>query len=234
MAKVLVIGDLHLPYVRPGYLEFCVDLYKQQKCDATVFIGDVCDFHAISFHQTHPDAPGPSDEISLAKTAVQQWYKKFPSARVCVGNHDARIFRLAATVKIPESVIRTLSDIFDTPGWEWKRDFVIDKVFYMHGTGCSGLFPAYNTMRKMAMPVVQGHNHTAAGIKYLVNHERRLFGMDVGCGIADDAVQFLYAENNPIRSVISAATVCDGLPQLWIMPCGKGEKYHDSNFKRKK
>jgi predicted phosphodiesterase len=232
MSKVLVIGDLHLPYSRPGYLEFCRDLYKQNRCDEVVFIGDVCDFHTISFHPTHPESVGPQDEIELARRSVSKWYKAFPTAKVCVGNHDARIFRLAATVKIPECVIRSLSDIFDTPNWSWKRSFNIDDVLYMHGSGCSGVYPAYNTMRKMAMSVVIGHNHTACGVKYLVNPNARLFGMDVGSGVDDKAVQFLYAENNPIRSVISAGTVLDGFPQVWLMPVSRGEKYHDSRFKR--
>ena len=48
--RILVIGDLHLPAEREDYLQFCRDLKKKYKTNMTVFIGDVIDHHAISFH----------------------------------------------------------------------------------------------------------------------------------------------------------------------------------------
>jgi hypothetical protein len=87
-------------------------------------------------------------------------------------------------------------------------------------------------MRKLALPVVMGHHHSAAGFKPLMNPERRLFGLDVGCGVDDKAVAMLYAEKRVVRSVMSCATIIDGMPQVHLMPCGRGEKYHDSRFKK--
>jgi len=48
--RVLAIGDTHCPWERKGYLQFCQDLYWQWECNTVVFIGDVADLHAISFH----------------------------------------------------------------------------------------------------------------------------------------------------------------------------------------
>jgi len=53
MSRVLVVPDLHEPCARPGALEFCKDLRKKYKTDTTVFIGDVTDWHSISFHAHH-------------------------------------------------------------------------------------------------------------------------------------------------------------------------------------
>ncbi|MDD5434890.1 MAG: metallophosphoesterase, partial [Nitrospira sp.] len=98
--KVLICGDLHLPYERPNYLQFCKDIQKKYKTNLTVFIGDIVDLHSISFHTKRPDMPNPSKEYEMAKAAIAKWKKAFPIAKVCIGNHDCRPIRLAETVSI--------------------------------------------------------------------------------------------------------------------------------------
>jgi hypothetical protein len=226
--RVLVIGDLHCPCDRKYYLEFCKEIYKKYKCNETVFIGDVIDNHAISFHATHPEMPGPSDEYELAFQHVQRWYKAFPNAKIAVGNHCERMMRLAESVSIPSKFLRNYSEIWETPKWDWKHEHTIDGVLYLHGTGCGGgMNPAYNTVRKMSLSVVMGHFHSAAGIKWLVNPNVRMFGMDVGTGIDDSALAFAYGKFSKIRSVVSCGVVVDSHPYLELMPISKGEKYYD-------
>lgn len=230
--RVLAIGDLHLPQVRPGYLAFCRDLYRAHRCDTVIFMGDIVDLHAISYYEKHPDADGPSQEILKAKAAVKEWTKAFPNAKVCIGNHDRLLIRKAATGSIPELVLRSFSEIWNTPKWNWVNSVTVDDVLYVHGDGCGGgTSPAYNTMRKLAQSCVMGHFHTQAGLKFLCNSEKRLFGLDVGCGIAGDRIQFLYADRNPCRPILAAGVVLGGMPQLHLMPCSKGERYWDKNFK---
>ena len=223
--KVLVIGDIHAPVDHPMYLPFCKDIKKRLKCDTVVFIGDVVDWHGISFHAKHPGCPGPSDEYELAKEQVGKWYKAFPKAYVCIGNHDERPERLAQTVSIPAEMLKTYADIWETPGWIWGHDFVIDHVYYFHGTGRSGLHPAYNAMKSMLMSVCMGHIHTAAGIKWLANPEQRTFGLDVSCGIDVKAYQFAYGKHMKQRPILGAGAVLNGVPQYFIMTCGKGERW---------
>lgn len=230
MSKVLVIGDIHLPAAHPGYLSFVRDLRDRYKCDEILFIGDIVDFHAISFHARHPEAPGPKDEYELALSAIRPWVRCFPKARVCIGNHDARVVRLAETVNIPAAFLRSYSDIWGTPGWKWEYSHIVDDVYYFHGTGTGGLHPAFTSMSKMLMSVCQGHIHSAAGIKWRANPQRRIFGMDTGCGVDDKAVAFAYGRMQQVRSMLSAGVVLDGVPYHHIMPCGPGEKYHKSNF----
>lgn len=229
--RILVIGDLHLPCVRPGYMQFCKDLRKKHKTNQTIFIGDICDNHAISFHAKHPEMPGPTQEYELAYQHIQQWYKEFHPAKIVLGNHDSRIIRLAESVAIPSKFLRDYAEIWNTPKWKWGWEFVIDDICYQHGISAGATYPAYNTMRKFAMSVVLGHFHHACGIKWLANPYKRLFGLDVGAGIDDKSMAFAYGKHTKIRSVIAAATVIDGMPQSHVMPCGAGEKYHDSKFK---
>lgn len=230
MSKVLVIGDTHFPAVHAGYLAFCQDLYEKHDCNKVVHIGDVIDFHAISEYDSEPDAPGALDEYEAALECVRLWYASFPDALVCEGNHDARPYRGAAKVKMPQRFLKSYNELLGTPGWKWSPDHKIDGVYYFHGTGTSGEYPAMNTMKKMLMSTVQGHVHTAAGLWWKANPERRMFGMSVGTGVNDKHIAFKYGQHLKARSILSAGVVLDGNPIHIIMPASKGEKYHKSNF----
>lgn len=231
MSKVLVIPDLHEPSSRPGALAFCRDLRRKHKTDTTVFIGDVTDWHSVSFHAHHPEMPGPNDEYEIAFRCLHKWYKAFPKAIVCLGNHDRRIVRLAESVNIPKRWIRGYGEGWKTPGWKWVDDIVIDEVSYDHGEGQGGsMYPAFNKMKNMGMSCILGHHHSAGGVKWLVNPLRRMFGLDTGALISDKSMAFAYNKKAVKRSVLSAAVVIDGIPQHIVMPCGIGEPYHDSRF----
>ncbi len=232
MSRVLAIGDLHEPCTRKGYMAFCKDLYKEWDCDQIVFIGDIIDWSAISFHAHNPEAPGPIDEYKMALAGVQRWHKVFPEAIVCVGNHDARPRRVAESVNIPAKFIRDYADLWKTPKWKWVRSEIINNVYYCHGhKKGGGKTPAWNLAQKMGLSVVMGHNHSKGGVNWSANPLRRWFGMDVGCGIDDDAYAFVYADEQITRSILSAGIILDGTPYHEMMQCGKNEKYHDSRFK---
>jgi metallophosphoesterase superfamily enzyme len=234
MSRVLVIGDIHEPISRKHYLRFCRDTHRQYRCNKVVFIGDIVDWTAISMHAFNPEAPGPMDEFALALSRVQQWYKAFPKATVCIGNHDARPRRVAESVNIPKSLLRDFADLWKTPKWKWVYSAIIDNVFYHHGHKKSGgINPAYNTSKNMGMSVVLGHNHSRGGVKWSVSPIQRWFGMDVGCGIDDRAYAFAYASEQTARSVISCGVVINGVPQHIMMPIGKGEKYYDEKERMK-
>jgi len=227
--RVLVVGDTHIPFVRPGYLQFCKDLKKEYRTNVTLHIGDVCDSHAISFHEHNPELPNALDEYKQAYEIVKEWKAAFPKMLVSIGNHCSRITKLASSVNIPSQMLKTHQEIWGTKNWDWQWEFVIDNVRYIHGHASGGgLWPAYNSMRKSAMSTVMGHYHSAAGIKWLVNPTSRLFGLDVGSGIDDKQLAFAYNQFNTVRSVISAAVVLEGMPYLELQPIGKEEKYHDS------
>ena len=217
-SRVLVIGDIHEPCCRPGYLKFCQDMAVKYKTDKTVFIGDVVDWHGISFHANNPEAPGVVSEYQLAKDCISQWYKDFPNAIVTIGNHDARIVRLAESVNIPAKFLRDYKELWGTPNWEWVDDTIIDNVYYFHGTGYGGLHPSFNAARHLGMSCVLGHIHSVAGVKWCVSPEKRWFGMDVGCGVDDKAYAFAYGKHLKRKSVISCGVVLNGVPYHEMMP----------------
>jgi hypothetical protein len=192
------------------------------------------DHQAISFHAHNPNCPGPKDEDELTLQSIQPWKKAFPTQFVTIGNHDDRVLRLAESVSITQRYLRPFSEVWETPGWRWVEDVTIDGVYYFHGTGRSGIHPAWNAMKDYLMSVAMGHCHSAAGVKWSANPDKRTFGLDCGCLIDIDAYQFAYGKHLRSRPMLSAAVVIDGVPQHFIMPCGKGEKYHKSKFKKGK
>ncbi|KKN23743.1 hypothetical protein LCGC14_0901770 [marine sediment metagenome] len=225
MSRVLAIGDIHLPPVHPRYRQFCLDLYKEHRCNKVVFIGDVVDHHAVSFHAHHPECPGPDDEFKLAMDGIQGWYKAFPKATVLIGNHDARVIRLAEDNNIPKRYIRNYADTWNTPGWDWVLETDIDGVRYLHGTGRSGENPAFNLCKHLGCSVVMGHVHHAGGIKWRVSPKARVFGMDTGCGIDHEAAAFAYGRTSIRKPVLGAGVILEGDGYYHIMKMAPGEKY---------
>jgi len=228
MSRVLIIGDTHCPCEHPNYMRFCKDLRDEWRCDTFVHIGDVVDFTSVSFHAKNPELPGPKDEYELALQCVKKWYKAFPKLTVTLGNHCERVFRKAASADIPAFFLRDYSEMWKTPGWGWVNDIIIDDVYYYHGVGSGGLYPAFNKARSMGMSVVSGHTHAAAGVWWTASPRHRFFGLNVGCGIDIEQLAFDYGKHYSRKPILSAGVVIDGIPYLEIMPCSIGEKYHRS------
>lgn len=224
MSKVLIIADLHEPCSRKGYLQFCKRIKKKWKCEVVVFIGDVVDWHAVSFHAKNPDSPGPKNEYLLTIKSVQKWYESFPEAKICIGNHDNRPLRLGADRNLPSVLIRDYADMWNTPTWDWADEHEIDGIYYFHGIGFGGIHPAYNAAKQMGISVVMGHVHSVAGVKWLANPKKRWFGMDVGSGIDDKKYAFAYGKHVKRRSIIGCGVVIDGYPYYEIMPLEEYKK----------
>jgi metallophosphoesterase superfamily enzyme len=215
----LVIADIHEPISHPEYLKFCRKVRRKYRCDHIHFVGDVIDWTAISFHAKHPQCPGSGDEYDLAKEGVRKWYKEFPEATVCIGNHDRRPQRLASSVNIPEFILKDFNELWDTPGWEWKDDFIFDDVYFFHGEGYRGKTPALNASVDMGMNVVMGHTHCSPQICYRANPLRSYFGMDVGCGIDVDSYAMSYGKQwkKGHKPVLACGVIINGHPYLEVM-----------------
>jgi predicted phosphodiesterase len=218
MSNVLVIGDTHFPACHQDYFDFICDTHKKYKCNKVVHIGDVVDHHCISFHKKHPEAMDASTEYFTTFQTLQQWYKRFPKLNVCIGNHDERVVRLCADIGIPRIYLKNYNEIYKTKTWNWDYSFIIDNVFYCHGTGSGGMYPAFNQVKARAMSCVMGHHHSIAGINWIVGPNTRYFGMDVGSGIDNSYIGFSYGINHLKKPIVSCGVVIDGkFPYLEVM-----------------
>lgn len=205
-SRVLVIGDIHLPFEKKGYLKFCKDTYKKFKCNRVVFIGDIIDSHYSSFHATDPDAMGGGEELRLCIEKAKEWYRAFPEAEICIGNHDAIIMRKAFDSSIPAIWIKDFNDVLGTPKWKWVTETYIDGVRYVHGHKSS---KARTAAKRDMVSTVTGHFHTDFYIDYMFGKTRAIFAMAVGCGIESKSYAMGYMQGGK-KEAIGCGVVLDG------------------------
>ncbi len=204
--RVLVISDLHEPFCRKGYLQFCKDTYKKWNCNKVVFIGDIIDSHYSSFHETDPDGLGGGEELAIAIKKISKWYKSFPKATVTLGNHCRIIMRKAFSGGIPKIWIRDFKEVLKTPGWDFVTDVYIDGVRYVHGDK-SGK-PKTAAKRDM-VSTVSGHYHTDFYIEYFFGMEREVFACAVGCGIDSKSYAMGYMQGGK-KEALGAGVILGG------------------------
>jgi len=189
--NILVIGDLHEPFCLEGYLDWCLEQYEEYNCNHVIFIGDILDNHAFSYHEPDPDGMSAGLELQKTIEKVSDWHKAFPDADVCIGNHDRMASRKAMTGGIPQAWIRSYNEVLGTPTWNWVESIVYDDVLYEHGEGGQAQTKAKNNL----MSSVCGHTHTEAYCKWFVGKRFKVFGMQVGCGVNADTYAAAYARN---------------------------------------
>jgi len=210
---VLIIGDLHLPFIKQGYLEFCVDIQTKYNPTEILFLGDILDNHASSFHESDPDGYSAGAELSIAEKQVKLWAATFPVAKVCVGNHDEIPGRKVMTGGVSKKWLKTPAEVLKV-NWDFNEEFIIDNVTYSHGTGQKARMRARNEMHS----VVQGHFHSESYIEWYCGPDRLIFAMQLGCGIDRRTYAMSYGRNFK-KPMINCGIVIDGiLPILEFMP----------------
>jgi len=103
--NILVVGDLHIPFELDGYFDWCVEQYEKHNCNHVIFIGDILDNHAFSYHEADPDGLSAGKELEQSIKQVKKWHDAFPNADVCIGNHDRLAARKSFTGGIPKAWI---------------------------------------------------------------------------------------------------------------------------------
>lgn len=210
--NVLVIGDLHEPFCLDGYLQHCIETYNKYNCNEVVFIGDIIDNHASSYHETDPDGYGAGQELKLAIQRIKQWYNAFTKATVIIGNHDRLIMRKAQTAGLSKLWIKDYAEVLGTPGWTFTDSIEIDNVLYIHGEGGT----AKARVRRDLQSIVQGHLHSQAYIDWCVGAKFKLFGMQVGCGIDHCSYAMAYGKEGP-KPAIACGVILQGEVPINIM-----------------
>lgn len=203
--NVLVIGDLHLPFTLDGYLEHCIETYYKHNCNEVVFIGDIIDNHASSYHETDPDGYSAGQELKLAIQQVKKWYQAFPKATIIIGNHDRLIMRKAYSSGLSKLWIKDYAEVLGTPGWNFTESIEIDDVLYIHGEG--GV--ARTRARRDLCSIVQGHLHTQASVDWIVGKNFKIFACQTGCGINAKAYAMAYAKEFA-KPAIGCAVILNG------------------------
>lgn len=227
MARILAIADTQHPFDHVDYLKFLKAVARKYKTKEVVHVGDLVDHHALSDFVHDPDGFSAGHELIQAKARLKSYYNAFPNVKVCIGNHDHRIYRRAMGAGIPRAYLRGYNDFLDAPkGWRFEEKWEIDGVIYKHGEGYSGANGAINAAKDELRSCVIGHLHSDAGVLYWANSEVLLFGMNVGSGIDRKSYAFAYGKVMRRKPIISCGVVIDGIATLVPMILNKRGRWN--------
>lgn len=210
--RVLIVGDLHEPFTREGYLEFCKEMYVRWNCNEVIFTGDILDNHFSSYHEIDPDGHAAGEELKIAKANIQKWHEAFPNAKVCEGNHDNLPNRKSMTAGLSKEWIKSIKEVLEVPTWEFAESFIVDGILYCHGIGRK----ARQRSKQDMISVVQGHYHSESYIEWTVGKRDKIFAMQVGCGMDDKSFAAAYGKHFA-KMHINVGLILDGVPILAYM-----------------
>lgn len=216
--RILFISDLHAPYHHPDALAFLKALKKKIRPTLVVCVGDMLDFHSVSYHEHDADLMGPKAELAAGQQFVQELSKIFPQMYITVGNHDALPVRKLKSAGLPIQMLKSYKDIYLAPeGWAFVESLTIEvedkytpDIFVNHGLAKNVLAVAM----QRGQCVFQGHFHQSFDIGYAGNPHNLLFGVNTGCLIDSKSPAFNYNKTQKNRPIIGTASLVAGSPQL--------------------
>lgn len=223
----LIVGDIHLPYTHPRYLQHCIDIYKKHDCNAVSMTGDIIDSHFASFHSINTQTHGAKYELDMAIEEIAKWYEAFNNETVpngisvTLGNHDLIIARKSEEAGIDKRWVRKLNEVLKVPDWIFEEQFLHDGVLYTHGTGCSGK-GIMKRVQNWGHSMVQGHIHTQAFVDYTASLNDLKFGLQAPCGIDYKSWAFSYAKFHTAKPILGCAVILNDGKQPIIEPLNMG------------
>lgn len=222
-SRVLVIGDMHVPYNHPDTVKFLRAIKRKFKPDRVIQIGDEVDYHAISFHDHDPDLDSPGKELIASIRALQPIYKLFPCVDVIESNHGSLVYRKAKAAGLPRHVFKNYREMIEAPnGWNWHFDLTIrlsdgNLCYFHHGKTADPL----KLSQSMGMSAVSGHFHERFSINYWGNSLGLYFQAFTGCLVDDNSLAMTYNNTNLKRPVIGSIIIIKGHPRLLPMVLNK-------------
>lgn len=216
--NVLTISDMHVPYQHPDAIRFLAALDKKYQFDFVVNMGDLLDFHNISFHKSDPDLMNAGDELRKGRKTIKQLEKLFPEMIIIGSNHGDLPLRKFFDAGLPVELLRSYNDIYEVgKSWKFVDDLTVvdgqDETYFVHGISKSGI----KLTAQRGVNVVQGHFHTDFRIDYISNPRNLLYSMQVGCLIDKKSLAFGYNKLDLNRPVIGTGAIISGSPKLLPM-----------------
>lgn len=214
--RILLISDMHIPYNHRDLLPFLTYLKAKYNPTRTVCLGDECDLHALSYHDSSPDLSSAGDELTKALPIIAEIHKLFPIMDILESNHGSLVWRKAKTHGIPKRYIKSYNEVLCVgDGWKWHDDLLItlpngNKCYLHHGKAVRGL----TLSEKMGCCSVQGHHHEQFNIGYYGTPFALNWALQCGCLIDYKSYAFSYANVNIKRQVIGTGLIVDSQPVL--------------------
>lgn len=223
---ILFISDMHVPYEHPDAFRFLAAIKKYYKPDLVVNLGDLTDWHSISFHPKDPDLSAPGDELSQLRAKVKKLEQLFPEMIVIGSNHGDLPLRKLKDAGLPSKFLRPYNDIYGVgKGWVFCDDLTIvdgkEVIYVAHGISKD----AVKVAAQRGVNHICGHYHTEFCVDFVSNPRNLLWGVNSGCLIDREALAFAYGKLTLDRPIIGTTVVSCGTPILVPLMMQEGGKW---------
>ena len=215
---ILCIPDLHIPYEHPDALYFIEEVMNEYDPSLTINLGDMLDFHNISFHDSDPDLYNAGAELERAQAVIYDWERLIPKQYIVGSNHGDLPIRKFLNAGLPREFLKSYNDIYGVgKGWKFVQDLTIETpskhlpdMYIAHG------------IRKNALQVAQqrgqrficGHYHENFEVAYAGNPNSLIWAVMSGCLIDKKSLAFNYNKLNLNRPVLGCTVILNGVPFL--------------------
>ena len=234
--RILIIGDTHLgkDTGHCDYLAFCKAISKQYSTDTTLHIGDVADWHSISYHENEFWQVSPDMERDEIVQRTAPWADAFPEMHITLGNHDLIPERKLKTFGLPKAMLgEDYNYLVGGPkGWKWGNKFEFKLkcgITCIMAHAFSGSWTAFGKMADTCA-LIQGHHHTMAGVAWSYSPHGKTFAMATGCGINPKHPVFNYSKRGRgqiVEPLLGCGVILNGaaywLP-MWTDKKGRWNK----------
>jgi predicted phosphodiesterase len=175
--KVLIFGDVHIPFHNIQAIETMFNYSKKLNIDAIIILGDLMDCFELSYFDKEPNVIRFNDERKYTKQFLQELKKVFPKAKIYYkfGNHEKR-FEKYLISKAPEIYdceefrLEILLDLFNLGIKYIEEDRYINlnselKLLHMHEykkAVTSPANPARTTFLRTKSNALSAHHHQSS------------------------------------------------------------------------
>lgn len=224
--SILCISDMHIPYEHEDAFKFLAAVKKVYKPDLVVCLGDLVDWHSISFHEKNPNLASPGDELDRIRKKAAILEKMFPEMIVIGSNHGDLPLRKMKNAGLPSKFLRNYNEIYGVgKGWVFCDDLTIEDgkevIYFAHGISKD----AVKVAAQRGVHHICGHYHTEFCIDYVSNPRNLLWGVNSGCLIDREALAFEYGKLTLDRPIIGTPVIVQGQPHLVPLMMASGGKW---------
>jgi len=225
---VLIIGDTHIPYSHPDYLDFLKYLKKIWKPQIVIHIGDELDYHAISFHNSETSLFSADHELERAIEEIDTGlHKLFPKMYILESNHGSLICRKLKANGIPIRTLKQLNELYNTHRWQWHNDILLKTKLFTNYI-CHGKTGTIGKLAKdMMCCAIQGHYHAKFCVNWYNSAMGPRFDAYTGCLVDTKSMAMVYARNN-LPDPIMGSLILDniGMPRPMKMQLDKHGRWN--------
>ena len=223
---ILTISDMHIPYEHKDVFKFLAALKKKYKPDLVVSLGDMVDWHSVSFHPKHPDLASPGEELTAIRRKAKLLEKIFPNMIIIGSNHGDLPLRKIKDAGLPTVFLRDYNSIYGvSKKWVFCDDLTIqdnnEVIYFAHGITKD----AAKVAAQRGVHHICGHYHTKFAINYISNPRNLLWAVNGGCLIDREALAFEYGKLTLDRPIIGTPVIVNGFPILEPMLLREGGKW---------